>query len=186
MVRPLHGGGLLHGRPRTRAGAPLPLLFDALRFLEAPLDICRAVAKQVEGPQPAAWLMQVLATHSGWFMEPMGHGSRATFIDRAQAPDKYHQAMKSLLAMKPGMSSPGPRRTMVSISPSRHAPLLGACGHGCGTPYFESECLECTIMKLAAPQDCRRYSHDPRVVADEEEPDGPPLMLQIRIPHHVL
>ena len=43
--------------------------------------------------------MQVLFTHTGWFLAPMGHGSRATFIDRVQAPDKFHLAiaMKSLL-----------------------------------------------------------------------------------------
>ena len=161
-------------------GGRAPLLFDAFRFLEAPLDLCRAVAKQVEGPPSSAWLVQILITHTGWFM---GHGSRATFIDRVLGPDKYHQAMKPLLAMNPGISSPGPRRNMVSISPSRYTPLLGACGHGCGTPYFESECLECTIMKLAVPRDCRRYNHVPRVVADEEEPDGLALMLQNRIPH---
>ena len=159
-----------------------PLLFEAFRPC-TPLDICRAATKQVQGPQSAAWLMPVLVTHTGWFMEPMGHGARATFVDRVQAPEKFHLAMKSLMAMNPSITSPGSRRTMVSTTWSRYAPLLGACGHGCGTPYFEYECLECTIMKLAVPRNCRRYSHDPRVVADEREPEGPPPMLPIRIPH---
>ena len=118
-----------------------PLLFDAFRFMEASMDICCAVPKQVARPRSASWLMQVLVIHTGWFMEPMGHGTKATFmidiVDRMKSPEKYHQSMESLLAINPGISSPGLRRNMVSITPSRHAPLMGACGHGCGTPYCD-------------------------------------------------
>ena len=57
-------------------GGRAPLLFDAIRFMEAPLDLCRTVAKQVEGPQSAARLVQVLIIHTGWFMEPMATGGR--------------------------------------------------------------------------------------------------------------
>ena len=34
-------------------GGRAPLLFEAFRYLEASLDICRAAAKQVHGPQSA-------------------------------------------------------------------------------------------------------------------------------------
>ena len=159
-----------------------PLLFDAFRFMEASLDVCRAVSSQVDGPQSAAWLMQVLVTHTGWFLEPMGHGSKATFIGRVKAPDRFHQAMKSLLAMNPGISLPGSRRNMVSITPNQYAPLMGVCGHGCGTPYCDTEFLEWTIVRLAVPRDCWIYSHEPRVVTEEEVLDAP-LMLRNRIPH---
>ena len=74
----------------------------------------------------------------------------------------------------------------MSTTPSRHAPLSGACGHayGCGaTPYCEYECLECTIMKMAVPRDCRRYKNDHRVLAEEREPEGTPPTMHIRIPH---
>ena len=65
-----------------RAPCRAPLMYEAFRYLEASLDIYRAAAKQVKGPQTAAWLMQVLVSHTGWIMAPMGHGARATFIDR--------------------------------------------------------------------------------------------------------
>ena len=49
-------------------------------------------------------------------------------------------------------------------------------------PHGPDKCLP-QYNKLAVPRDCRRYSHDPRVVADEEESVGLPLALPIRIPH---
>ena len=104
------------------SGGRAPLMYEAFRYLEASLDICRVAAKQTKGPQTAAWLMQVLVSHTGWIMEPIGHGSRATFTDRGKDPEKFHLAMQVLLGMNPSNTALWSRRIMVSTTPSWYAP----------------------------------------------------------------
>ena len=131
-------------------GGRAPLLYNSLRYFEASLDLCRAANRAVG--ETASWCLRLLVTETGWFFEREDtHMGKPSFISRAETPDRFADEICSLLAVYPGVVSPGcGKSSRQAPPPTRNlfAPLQGHCGHGCGVHGAHHECIVCMTMRV--------------------------------------